>query len=91
MAKFPEIYKTTAWEQVREFVIVRDNGLCQECFRHKKLVAGKDVDHIIELTQQNKSDWDIAYNSDNLQLLCSACHNRKHNRCTGLPEFVNPL
>ena len=67
MARHPEIYKTKEWERARRFVIVRANGLCEQC--RPKVKPGKEVDHIIELTDENKHDWNIAYNPDNLQYL----------------------
>nr|WP_243865432.1 HNH endonuclease signature motif containing protein [Paenibacillus lupini] len=63
--------------------------MCEECTRQHRIEAGKEVDHIIELTDENKHDWNIAYNPDNLQLLCSTCHNIKHGRCTGLHFFAD--
>lgn len=90
MARHPEIYAAPEWERVRQFVIVRANGLCEHCQRKGKIKKGKEVDHIIELTDENKHDWNIAYNPDNLQLLCSDCHNHKHERSIGLQDFMTP-
>jgi len=89
MARHPEIYASAEWRKVRRFVIARANGLCEECTKQGRIEAGKEVDHIIELSDDNKHDWNIAYNPDNLQLLCAACHNVKHGRCTGLHFFAD--
>lgn len=90
MARHPEIYATTEWKRVRKFVISRANGLCEQCLTLNKVKPGKEVDHITELTDTNKSDWNVAYNPDNLQLLCSDCHNEKHDRSIGLQKFLSP-
>ncbi|KUP24912.1 HNH endonuclease signature motif containing protein [Paenibacillus sp. DMB5] len=90
MARHPEIYSAPEWGHARQFVIVRANGLCEECRRKGKVKSGKDVDHIIELTDDNKHDWNIAYNPDNLQYLCTDCHNHKHSRSIGLQNFLQP-
>ncbi|NJD02656.1 MAG: HNH endonuclease [Ruminiclostridium sp.] len=90
MARFPEVYQDPQWEPARQECIRRANGLCQECMRKKKIKPGKEVDHIIELTEDNKTDWDIAYNPDNLQYLCTDHHNHKHNRSNGLQDFLIP-
>jgi 5-methylcytosine-specific restriction endonuclease McrA len=91
MARHKEIYQTAEWEKVRQYVVARDNGLCQECLRHGKITAGREVDHITALSNDNKSDWGIAYNPDNLQLLCDSCHQDKHNRSIGLQKFIMPV
>jgi len=91
MARHSEIYKTTEWEKVRQFVIVRDNGLCVLCRKKGKIKPGTQIDHIEELTDKNKHDWNIAYNPENLQLLCDDCHQHKHGRSIGLQNFVAPL
>jgi len=90
MARHAEIYNTIEWERARKFVIARANGLCEHCLKKKRIKPGKEVDHIIELTDENKHDWNIAYNPDNLQLLCSDCHNDKHDRSIGLQKFLLP-
>ncbi|MFD2752393.1 HNH endonuclease [Virgibacillus siamensis] len=91
MARHPEIYATPEWKESRLIAIQKANGLCEECIKQGKIEAGKEVDHIIELTDDNKHDWNIAYNPDNLQYLCASCHNVKHGRCTGLHMFTDPV
>lgn len=90
MARHPEIYATTEWRKVRLFVIARANGLCEECKKRGKIEKGKEVDHIEELTDENKHLWEIAYNPENLQYLCAPCHNNKHSRSIGLQQFLTP-
>lgn len=90
MARHPEIYASPEWKKVRRFVISRSNGLCEECLKRNKVKPGKEVDHVTELTDKNKHLWNIAYNPENLQLLCSDCHNEKHDRSIGLQKFLSP-
>ena len=90
MARHSEIYKDPEWESSRQYVISRADGLCENCRSRSIIRPGKEVDHIIELTDANKNDWDIAYNSENLMYLCSDCHNHKHERSIGLQNFTIP-
>jgi 5-methylcytosine-specific restriction endonuclease McrA len=90
VAKHKEIYQTAEWERVRQFVIARANGMCELCWAKGIVMPGKEVDHVIELSDSNKNNWNIAYNPENLRLLCSSCHNERHNRSIGLQKFINP-
>ncbi len=90
MARHPEIYAHPEWKKVRRFAVSRANGLCEACKKKGKVTKGREVDHIIELTDTNKHDWNIAYNPSNLQLLCPDCHNHKHDRSIGLQSFLSP-
>ncbi|MCA0754917.1 HNH endonuclease [Paenibacillus sp. N4] len=91
MARHPEIYRKAEWRKSRAYVINRTNGLCEQCLKEGRTEVGHEVDHIIELTNSNKHYWNIAYNPDNLQLLCVDHHNEKHGRSTGLHRFVGPI
>lgn len=68
-------YSSSKWIKTRDNIRERDKFTCQKCgsFTAKRY----EVDHIIELTWDNVDDWNIAYNPDNLQLLCHDCHGRK--------------
>lgn len=90
MGRHAEIYKTKEWKTTRAAVISKANGLCQECRKKGKIVKGKEVHHIKHLTDNNKDDWNIVYNTDNLTFLCSDCHNDIHDRSIGLQDFLTP-
>lgn len=90
MARHSEVYRKPEWKKVRKEVIRRANGLCEDCKARNKIKTGKEVHHIIELTDENKHDWNIAYNPANLRLLCSDCHNDRHDRSIGLQKFLIP-
>ncbi|MHC1720846.1 MAG: HNH endonuclease signature motif containing protein [Clostridiaceae bacterium] len=90
MARHPEIYATTQWEKARCYVIMRAYGLCERCLKDGAINPGKIVHHIVWLTYNNKHDWNIAYNPDNLIYLCNSCHEEIHKRTSGLNKFINP-
>lgn len=92
MARFKEVYDDPRWEPARRYVIARDQGLCVICKARGLIRSGNQVDHIIELTEENKGDPDIAYNPDNLRTLCVDCHNLRHGRGDNeLKNFIEPL
>lgn len=70
----------TKWEKIRERILRRDNGLCQECLRngrvtpvgHKPFTAY--CDHIVPKAEGGTDD------DSNLQTLCRACHQAKTDR-----------
>lgn len=68
-------YSTQKWKRVRDQIKVRDKMTCQRC--GKPITGRYIVDHKIELNFDNYKDWDVAYNPDNLWLLCQNCHNLK--------------
>lgn len=72
-------YKSRTWQRVRKYVWQRDNGLCQDCLKKGLITLGKEVHHIIELTEDNISDASIALDANNLITLCKSCHEARHN------------
>lgn len=92
MARYPEIYSKAQWRTARRAALVRDNGLCQECLKKGIVKPGTEVHHVTELSDDNKHDWNIAYNIDNLVTLCMECHSNIHNGVdTGLVNFIKPV
>lgn len=78
MEQHKKIYKTKEWEEVRKAVIQRDKGICYFC---GKLVGKRaNVHHLIELTDNNYNDENIAFNMDNLVTCHHECHNEYHER-----------
>jgi 5-methylcytosine-specific restriction endonuclease McrA len=65
-------YKTYRWQQLRKQVLGEQDWICQECIKKDKLKHGKICDHISN-EERRKDFW----NKDNLQCLCTRCHNRK--------------
>lgn len=66
-------YHSKEWERVRLAVLSRDNFLCQECLKNKRITRAVIADHIVPLLVA----WDKRLDMSNLQSLCQACHNRK--------------
>lgn len=72
-----KFYKSKDWIKLKNYIAFnRDLGICQMCKRH--ITSGKwIVDHLEEINPSNKNDKSITLNSENLQLLCISCHNKK--------------
>ena len=68
-------YKSKAWQDVRQYVLLRDFNLCVRCGR-----AAEEVHHIVRLNPQNIKDPLVALNPDNLESLCHECHTAEHER-----------
>ena len=64
------VYHSTRWKKVRKFILKRDFGICKRCGHANKIMI---VDHIKEL----KDYPELAYNYENLEVLCVPCHNTK--------------
>jgi 5-methylcytosine-specific restriction protein A len=64
------------WEKIRKQVVKRDGGMCQECKRGGRVIAGREVDHIVNKAKAKKMGWtdDQIDALTNLQLLCKPCH-----------------
>lgn len=71
-----KIYNSKRWKQIRDKVRIRDNFMCQECLRNGIETIGIECDHIIEL----EDDITKAYDIDNIELLCVACHTKKTHK-----------
>ncbi|MEF2965046.1 HNH endonuclease signature motif containing protein [Paenibacillus sp. M1] len=85
-----KFYDSGSWKQIREVVKKRDNYECQGCKRNgtvsidsneysesaKRKKIALVVDHIKELEDYPE----LALEIDNLETLCVACHNAKHDR-----------
>ncbi|WP_433943475.1 HNH endonuclease [Paenibacillus sp. SN-8-1] len=85
-----KFYDGREWKRLRERVKERDNYECQECRRNgsvtidlneysesaKRKKIALVVDHIKELEDHPE----LALEESNLETLCVACHNSKHDR-----------
>lgn len=67
-----KFYKTKAWQKCRASYISKVFGLCEHCQD-----PGYIVDHIIEINIDNINDPEITLSHENLQYLCTSCHNKK--------------
>jgi len=67
-------YKSAAWLKCREYVLNRDNHLCQLCLKRKKLTPANTVHHIKPLEEAPE----LALDPNNLESICPSCHNKEH-------------
>ena len=67
-------YKTKEWKVTREFVLARDNYLCQRCKDNKTFTEANFVHHIKEL----RDFKELALDVNNLISLCQSCHSIVH-------------
>lgn len=59
---------------IRDRIMRRDNGLCQQCRRDGKLTLAEQVDHIVEHADGGSDD------DANLEALCGDHHKAKTAR-----------
>lgn len=65
------IYKSSWWLRLRAAQLAKE-PCCQMCAQYGISTPANTVDHIVEISQGGAMD-----DPDNLQSLCSACHNTK--------------
>lgn len=64
-------YNSSSWIKQREYILKRDNYMCQRPGCHH---LATEVHHIIELNERNVNDLNICLNEKNLISLCHGCH-----------------
>lgn len=79
-----QVYGTQQWRKLREQVL-REQPICQECLKEGKVYAGSEGDplqvhHIKSFFKNGQIDWDLAYNKDNLETICSYHHGLEHQK-----------
>lgn len=83
------VYKSKAWKDIRINYARSKNCLCERCNKPIYMTGvsnytSKDkrvkgiVHHKIHLDETNFLDDSIAYDYNNLELLCIYCHNKEH-------------
>lgn len=70
--KYNQFYWTKAWKELRQYVLTRDNFLCQECLKNHKVTEATDVHHIIKI----RIDWSKRLDEKNCISVCSDCHKK---------------
>jgi 5-methylcytosine-specific restriction endonuclease McrA len=65
-----KLYSTARWQKFRAYIRSL-RILCQRCSTNDRHVVGTHVDHIVD----PRDNIDLAFDEDNVQLLCLACHN----------------
>ena len=73
-----KFYDDKEWEKCRAAYFIHVGGLCERCKAKGIITPGDIVHHKIHLNEDNVHDPAVAYNFDNLELLCQRCHNEEH-------------
>ena len=81
------VYKCPNWKGVREQVIARDKGICYFC--GKLVTRRQTIHHKKEITEENFSDFNVAFNLYNLVLCHADCHDMHHRRFGYKSSIVN--
>ena len=71
-----KFYSSKQWQDLRAYVLARDNYLCQDCLKEHKITAARDVHHIEFLL----NNWDKRLEDNNLIALCRECHRKRHSK-----------
>lgn len=69
-------YHKPAWRKIRLVALQRDNYLCQECLRKKKITPATEVHHIRPLEDYPELGLELS----NLESICWACHEETKRR-----------
>ena len=83
--KYAEFYNSAEWKKLRNQKFYDADGLCELCRKNGIIREGKEVHHIIEISQ----DWSKRLDFDNLILLCPEHHNLMHERISPLQKFLS--
>ena len=68
-----KFYKSRRWQRLRKVILARDS-ICQHCKAKGRYISANVVDHITPINKGGTNDL------NNLQGLCSTCHNSKSSR-----------
>ena len=69
-------YKQMAWRRLRVVALQRDNCLCQNCLRNKKITIATEVHH----KKPIKNYPELSLELSNLESLCWQCHEETKRR-----------
>ena len=73
-----QFYGSTKWKTVRKAYIKSKQGLCERCLKKGLIVPAEEVHHKVRLTRDNINDDAVTTNFDNLEALCTECHEKEH-------------
>ena len=71
-------YVSAEWINCRKAYAKSKGGLCERCMAKGLCTPGTQVHHKVRLTPDNLGDPQITLSWDNLELLCTACHQEEH-------------
>ena len=72
-----QLYASKAWTELRRNLIVERGPICQKCGRFIADASKIIGHHKIALTQGNISDINFTLNPNNIDIICTWCHNRE--------------
>lgn len=73
-----DFYRSTEWERCREAYLQKVNHFCERCKAKGIYEPARVVHHKKYLNKENVTDPSVSLNFDNLEALCSSCHNQEH-------------
>ena len=78
--RYQRLLNDKRWKLLRVQVFRRANGLCELCKAEGFITPGVDVHHIrpVEQAKTEEEMKRLAYDPNNCQLLCVACHIKTH-------------
>ena len=86
--RYQKLLNSKQWQEVKRMVWQRTNGLCERCLEEGKaagveggwITPGVDCHHIIpvESAKTEQEMERLAYDVNNIRLLCVACHIKTH-------------
>ena len=80
--RYQNLLNSPRWAEVKRIVWQRASGQCERCKREGYVTPGVDCHHIVPVESANPDDPKamvrLAYNVNNIELLCVACHIKTH-------------
>lgn len=78
--RYQHLLNSKRWAEVKRQVWVRARGQCERCKREGYVTAGVDCHHIkpVESAKTEEDMRQLAYDVNNIELLCVACHIKTH-------------
>lgn len=79
---YQRLLNSREWMEVKRIVWKRAEGLCERCRREGYITPGVDCHHKVPVESANPDDPQamrrLAYDVNNIELLCIACHIKTH-------------
>ena len=85
--RYQKLLNHKRWAEVKRIVWQRTNGLCERCYQEgieergePYITPGVDCHHIVPVETgrtEQEMEW-LAYDVNNVRLLCVACHIKTH-------------
>lgn len=78
--RYQRLLNSKRWAETKRTVWLRANGLCEDCLSEGIITPGVDCHHVVpvETAKTEQEMKQLCFNSNNVRLLCIACHIRTH-------------